>query len=74
MSVFLKAWREDRNLSQEEIARVMGCSQSMVSRIETEEHIPSAEALENLCEHYGVRPSTLGYRLVRSMRVERLNG
>lgn len=72
--MIFKTWRTDRKLSQDDLADVMGCSQSMVSRIESEECPPSAGMLEKLCAHYGVRPSTLGFKLVRNFKVERVNG
>ena len=72
-SILFNTWRTGRNLSQTEVAEVMGCTQSMVSRIESGEYSPSAEMLENLCTHYGVRPATLGFKIVRAVKVERVD-
>lgn len=69
-----RIWRENRGLEQSDIADVWDVSQSMVSLIETEKAMPSSKQLALLHAEFAVKPMTLGYRLVETMVVERLNG
>lgn len=49
----LKQARTDKNVSQRELARRAGTSQSYVSRVEAGEVIPSLESLNSLLKSIG---------------------
>lgn len=46
--------REDNDIEQSEIARVLNCQQSAVSKYETRRNKYKIEDLIKLCEFYGV--------------------
>jgi transcriptional regulator with XRE-family HTH domain len=57
---FLKAWREFRKLSQEELAEKVGTTASMISMLETEQRGLSAKWLRRLAPALG---TTAGHLL-----------
>ena len=50
----LKALREDRDVGQEQIAAVLGCQQSAISKYEKRRARYSVEDIIRLCEFYNV--------------------
>ena len=50
----LKALREDRDVGQEQIAAVLGCQQSSISKYEKRRARYSVEDIIRLCEFYNV--------------------
>ena len=50
----LRALREDRDVGQEQIAAVLGCQQSAVSKYETRRAKYSVEDIIRLCAFYNV--------------------
>ena len=50
----LKALREDRDVGQEQIAAVLGCQQSAISKYEKRRAKYSVEDIIRLCEFYNV--------------------
>ena len=50
----LTALREDRDIGQKEIAEVLGCQQSAISKYETRRAKYSVEDIILLCRHYNV--------------------
>jgi len=56
---FLKAWREYRKLSQEELAEKVGTTASMISMLETEQRGLSAKWLRRLAPALNTTPGHL---------------
>ena len=50
----LRALREDRDVGQEQIAAVLGCQQSAISKYEKRRAKYSVEDIIRLCEFYNV--------------------
>lgn len=50
----LRRLRQNRQLTQAEVANAIHCDRSYLSRIETDDTSPSLEILEALCHFYGV--------------------
>ena len=50
----IRALREDRDLKQAEIARILGVGQSYYSKQERNEKPFQVEQIATLCEYYGV--------------------
>ena len=50
----LRALREDRDIGQEQIAAVLGCQQSAISKYEKRRAKYSVEDIIRLCEFYNV--------------------
>lgn len=50
----LRALREDRDVGQEQIAAVLGCQQSAISKYENRRARYSVEDIIRLCEFYQV--------------------
>ena len=50
----LRALREDRDVGQEQIAAVLGCQQSAISKYEKRRARYSVEDIIRLCEFYNV--------------------
>ncbi len=55
----LKELRIERNFSQEHIARELNMTQGNYCKLETDNHFPSAEALEKLASLYETTPQEL---------------
>ncbi|MDH2927059.1 helix-turn-helix domain-containing protein [Lonepinella koalarum] len=55
----LGAWRKYRNLSQSEVAKQTGLSQSAISQAERKESRPQQKTLERLSKIYQVKPEQL---------------
>lgn len=49
----IKELRKENNLTQEKLAKIVGCSQSMVARWEKEECEPCASAILKLSNAFG---------------------
>jgi transcriptional regulator with XRE-family HTH domain len=56
---YLKAWREFKRLSQEELAEKVGTTASMISMLETEQRGLSAKWLRRLAPALGTTPGHL---------------
>lgn len=54
LSVFLKEFRIQWNMSQREAARIIGLSHVFLNRIEKGKAQPSLEMLERICDYYGI--------------------
>ena len=50
----LKDWREDRDLTQKQIAKILGCSQTTYSRYETGNLNVPVDILKKLAKFYKV--------------------
>jgi tetratricopeptide (TPR) repeat protein/transcriptional regulator with XRE-family HTH domain len=59
----LRAARESRHLSREELAVQVGASKLNVGRWERGEAIPDAHIIENLCTFFALSPEELGFPL-----------
>ena len=55
----IRACREQANLTQEELARRMGCSQSYISQIEASDARPTLGTLQKVAEAVGCRVGEL---------------
>ena len=56
----LKELREEKGLSQAQLAKEMGLSQNTISQYETGVLEPNIKTIKKLCEYFGV---TAGYLL-----------
>ena len=65
----LRGLRDSSGLSLKEVADVLGVTAATVSNWELGRRTPTADHVEKLCEFYGVKPSDLGYQLVRTHSV-----
>lgn len=59
MSNFLKAWRDSRGLSQEQLALGLGTDKTVVSKLERGTRKLSTQWLERIAKVYGVKPAEL---------------
>jgi len=50
----IKELREDKDINQEEIAKILNCTQSTVSKYERGENELKIEDLKKLCQYYNV--------------------
>ncbi len=55
----LKHMREERKLSQMDLARAAGISQNMITYIETGKRTPTLSTLLKLCDALNINPSVL---------------
>ncbi|MBE6351015.1 MAG: helix-turn-helix transcriptional regulator [Spirochaetaceae bacterium] len=55
----LKAFREERNISQLELSLISGVSQNMITYIETGKRTPSLRTLLKLCNALEISPAKL---------------
>lgn len=55
----LKEIRKRRNISQEELAELVGMEPNNISKLELGEHLPKKENLEKLCEVLEIEPKEL---------------
>ncbi len=55
----IKNFRKVRNITQEDLAGVIGIHSRQLSKIETGEHFPSCKTLEKVCITLGVQPREL---------------
>ena len=53
-SMRLRELREDRDLTQADIAKILSCKQNTYQQYESEKRQIPLEALTKLCEFYGV--------------------
>ena len=57
MSLFserIRALREDRDLSQTDIAEILGTNQRKISRLETGDCEPNIEDIKNYCIYFNI--------------------
>lgn len=59
MNLKLRQYREDRNMTQQELAKAIGKSFRTVQAWEREESSPNAEMVWRLCEVFGTDPDDL---------------
>ena len=57
--LFLREWRKQRRLTQKELGRLTGISESVISRYEAGERRVHVGVLGKLAAALGVRPGTL---------------
>lgn len=50
----LRAWRKQRDLTQVELAKRVGCSETLIALIETGRRQPGIENARAIAEHLGV--------------------
>lgn len=62
------AWRASRRLTQEEAARIIGCSQAMYSRVEAGVAWPNEEIRKVLAKKAGIPVADWGPRPARRRR------
>jgi len=55
VSIWLLQYRRDHNLTQTELAQLLGWKQPAVARLESGEHEPSVSTLHHLIERLGAR-------------------
>jgi transcriptional regulator with XRE-family HTH domain len=55
----LKAWREKRRMTQEELAKFAGISTVYVAKIEAGDKVPSIQVLMKLAKALGVKAGEL---------------
>jgi len=55
VSIWLLRYRKDRNLTQTDLAELLGWRQPAVARLESGEHEPSVSTLHHLIERLGTR-------------------
>lgn len=58
------AWRKNRGLSQEDVARALGVPQQYISDLELGKTPPSLARIRKLQDVYGVELDVLGFRCV----------
>lgn len=61
LGALLKSFREDRGLSQEELARVLGCTGQYVSDVERGKYCLSLKKYMSICSRFGVGADELLY-------------
>jgi len=54
LSIRIKALREERNMTQIQLAQAAGLAKPLISMIETGERFPSDEVLKKLCKAFNV--------------------
>lgn len=69
----LRGMREDRDLTQSDIAQVLGTRQTYYSRYETGEHEVPTRVLDTLADYYGVSVDYLLGRTDSVLGVDALN-
>lgn len=57
VSVALKEYRINNNLSQEELANMCNLDRTYISLLETCKRKPTLNVIFNICEHLNVKPS-----------------
>jgi len=55
----LKEIRKRKNISQEELAELIGMEPNNISKLESGEHLPKKENLEKLCDVLEIEPKEL---------------
>ena len=59
LHIHLRAWRETKNLSQEQVANILAVNKSTIHRWETGSRTVDLADLERLAEIYGIDPIAL---------------
>jgi transcriptional regulator with XRE-family HTH domain len=59
LTLLIKEWREIRGISQKQLAKQIGMSQSYLSRLEANKKNPSLETLHKIADILNVKPCQL---------------
>jgi transcriptional regulator with XRE-family HTH domain len=65
----LKNFRVENDLTQNQMANIMGCSQQHYSYIERGKQTPTVEHMAALYQAFGVTAADLGYDLIPTVRI-----
>lgn len=66
LSKNMKNFRENLSISQMELAEKVGCSPTLIGKIETMKRFPSADNINRIAKAFGVAPADLFNELNKS--------